>query len=182
MDNVPKGDIKILMGDMNTKLGGDNTRRELTMGREALGEMNDNSELFSDFCAFNDLVIGGSVFKHKEIHKTTWISPDGNTKNKMDFISFSRKWRRSLLDTRSGRGADVGSDHYLVQGTFKVKLKASRIAGDRPQCKFDTRLLKDTTTKDTFTATVRAKQETLRDITEESCVEDHWNSLKVIFN
>nr|CAH8843517.1 unnamed protein product [Trichobilharzia regenti] len=182
MDNVPNGDIKILMGDMNAKLGGDNTGRELTMGREALGEMNDNGELFSDFCAFNDLVIGGSVFKHKDIHKTTWISPDGNTKNQIDFISISRKWRRSLLDTRSRRGADVGSDHYLVQGTFKVKLKASRIAGDRPQCKFNTQKLKDTTTKDTFTATVRAKQETLRDITEESCVEEHWKSLKAILN
>nr|CAH8823142.1 unnamed protein product [Trichobilharzia regenti] len=182
MDNVPNGDIRILMGDMNAKLGGDNTIRELTMGHEAFGEMNDNGELSSDFRAFTDLLIGGRVFKHKDVHKTTWISSDGNTKNQIDFISISRKWRRSLLDTRSRRGADVGSDHYLIKRTFKVKLKALRIAGDRPQCKFNTQLLKDTTTKDTFTATVRAKQETLRDITEESCVEEHWKSLKAIPN
>ncbi|CAH8462827.1 unnamed protein product [Heterobilharzia americana] len=98
---------------MNAKLGGDNTGRELTMGREALGEMNENGELFAEFCAFNDLVIGGSVFRHKDIHKATWISPDGHTKNQIDFISISRKWRRSLLNTRSRRGADVGSDHSL---------------------------------------------------------------------
>nr|CAH8840894.1 unnamed protein product [Trichobilharzia regenti] len=152
MDNVPNGDIRILIGDMNAKLGGDNRGRELTMGREALGEMNNNGELFSDFCGFNDLVIGGSVFKHKDMHKATWISPDGHTENQMDFISISRKWRWSLLDTRSRRGADVGSDHHLVQGIFKVKLKASRIARDKSQCKFNTQKATDTTTKDTFTA------------------------------
>ncbi|CAH8433360.1 unnamed protein product [Heterobilharzia americana] len=113
LDKTSVGDIKILMGDMNAKLGGDNTGRELTMGREALGEMNENGELFAEFCAFNDLVIGGSVFRHKDIHKATWTSPDGHTKNQIDFISISRKWRRSLLNTRSRRGADVGSDHSL---------------------------------------------------------------------
>ncbi|CAH8465305.1 unnamed protein product [Heterobilharzia americana] len=77
LNKASVGDIKILMGDMNAKLGGDNRGRELTMGREALGEvMNENGELFAEFCAFNDLVIGGSVFKHKDIHKATWISPD----------------------------------------------------------------------------------------------------------
>ncbi|CAH8489250.1 unnamed protein product [Heterobilharzia americana] len=113
LDKTSVGNIKILMGDMNAKLGADNTGKKLTMGREALGEMNENGELFAEFCAFNDLVIGGTVFKHKGIHKATWISPDGHTKNQIDFISISRKWRRSLLDTRSRRGTDVGSDHSL---------------------------------------------------------------------
>ena len=95
------------MGDMNAKLGPDNTGRELIIGREALGEMNENRELFADFSAFKELAIGGSVFKHKDIHKATWVSPDGRTKNQIDYISISRKWRRSLLDTRAGRGSDI---------------------------------------------------------------------------
>lgn len=32
-------------------------------------------------------------------------------------------WRRSLLDTRACRGADVASDHHLVVATAKLKLK-----------------------------------------------------------
>nr|CAH8829211.1 unnamed protein product [Trichobilharzia regenti] len=117
MDNTPAGDMKILMGDMNAKLGPNNTGRELIMGREALGEMNENGELFADFCAFNELVIGGSVYKHKDIHKATWVSPDGQTKNQIDFISMllkeveaqptghkskkrSRRWLRPLSRTR----------------------------------------------------------------------------------
>ena len=38
---------------------------------------------------------------------------------------FCRKWRNSLLDVRSYRGADVFSDHYLVIGQFKIKLLAN---------------------------------------------------------
>ena len=91
MDNLPKGDIKILMGDMIAKLGSDNKGIEPTMGREALGEMNKNGELFADFCAFNDLVIGGTVYKHKDIHKAKWISPDGHTKKQISFITMLLK-------------------------------------------------------------------------------------------
>ncbi|CAH8541186.1 unnamed protein product, partial [Heterobilharzia americana] len=69
------------VGDMNAKLVADKTGRELIMGREVHGEMmNENGELFADFCAFNDFVNGGSVYKHKDIHKAaTCTSPDGHT-------------------------------------------------------------------------------------------------------
>ncbi|CAH8588939.1 unnamed protein product [Heterobilharzia americana] len=50
------------MGDMNAELEVANTGRELMMmmmGGEALGEMmNENGEVFADFCTFNQLVIG----------------------------------------------------------------------------------------------------------------------------
>ncbi|CAH8448282.1 unnamed protein product [Heterobilharzia americana] len=70
-DPTSDGNIKIPMGDMNVKLGVDNTGREVIMGREALGEMNENGELFADFCTFNDLMIGGRVYKHKNIYKAS---------------------------------------------------------------------------------------------------------------
>ena len=74
LDETPRRDIKILMGDTNAKVGSDNTGREEIMGQHGLGTMNENGELFADFCTFNDLVIGGSVFPHKTMHKATWVS------------------------------------------------------------------------------------------------------------
>ncbi|CAH8513924.1 unnamed protein product [Heterobilharzia americana] len=60
--------------NINAKLGADNTGRALTIGREVLGEvMKENGELFAEFCAFNSLLIGGTVFKHRDIHKVTCI-------------------------------------------------------------------------------------------------------------
>ena len=92
------------------------------MGKAALVTINENEELFSYFCAFNDLVIDGSIFPNKNIHKETWISADGQTKKGIDHITIERKWRRSRLDVRNLRGADAGSDHHLVVSFFKVKL------------------------------------------------------------
>jgi len=40
----------------------------------------------SQFCQQNDLVIGGTLFAHKEIHKLTWTSPDSRTQNQIDHI------------------------------------------------------------------------------------------------
>ncbi|CAH8613947.1 unnamed protein product, partial [Heterobilharzia americana] len=61
LDKTSVGDIKIVMGDMHAKLEADNTESELIMGREALGEMNENGELFAEFCSFNSLVNGGEA-------------------------------------------------------------------------------------------------------------------------
>nr|KAG5707025.1 hypothetical protein BaRGS_019630 [Batillaria attramentaria] len=72
-------DMTILMGDVNAKIGSDNTGYEDTMGTHGLGQMNENAERFADFCALNQLVIGGSIFPHKRIHKATWRSPDNDT-------------------------------------------------------------------------------------------------------
>nr|KAG5692954.1 hypothetical protein BaRGS_031532 [Batillaria attramentaria] len=93
-------DMTILMGDFNAKIGSDNTGYENTMGTHGLGQMNENGERFADFCALNRLVIGGSIFPHKRIHKATWRSPDHVTENQIDHICISRKFRRSWRDVR----------------------------------------------------------------------------------
>ncbi|KAI8510890.1 hypothetical protein Bbelb_118060 [Branchiostoma belcheri] len=39
---------------------------------------------------------------------------DGGTSNQIDHICINRKWRRSLLDAKTIRGADGSSDHHLI--------------------------------------------------------------------
>ena len=123
LDSRTRRDILIVTGDFNAKIGNDNTGRERIMGREGLGTMNESGEMFADFCVFNDLVIGGSVVQHKDIHKGTWVSPDHRTVNQIDHITIDKKFRRSLQDTRVRREADVASDHHLLVGQVRLKLK-----------------------------------------------------------
>ncbi|RUS81369.1 hypothetical protein EGW08_010867 [Elysia chlorotica] len=103
IDKTPKRDMKILMGDLNAKVGADNTDRELIMGRHGVGQQNENGELFTEFCSFNDLTIGGTLFPHKIIHKTTWTSPDGKTENQIDHITIET-WRVTKTNSKKIQG------------------------------------------------------------------------------
>ena len=123
LDRRGAKDITILMGDFNAKIGTDNTGYEDIMGTPGLGQMNENGERFENLCALNQLLIGGSIFPHKRIHKATWISPNHVTENQIDHICISRKFRRSWRDVRVMRGADVSSDHHLLMTTVRLCLK-----------------------------------------------------------
>ena len=71
----------LIMGDMNAKIGEDNTGCERVMGKHGPGARNDNGERLVDFYLNNNCTIGGTIFPHKIIHKLTWKSPDGRTTN-----------------------------------------------------------------------------------------------------
>ena len=98
LDKIPNRDMLILMGNMNAKVGPDNTDREREMGRQGLGEMNENGEMLADFCSTNSLVIGGTVFSHRKYHKATWVSLDKLTKNQIDHVMVRQSYRTSLQD------------------------------------------------------------------------------------
>ena len=50
-------------------------------------------------------------------------SPDGQHRNQIDYIFCSRRWRSSILSTKTRPGADCGSDHELLIAKFTLKLK-----------------------------------------------------------
>ena len=90
------------MGDLNAKVG-NYAGRETIMGKEVLGKMNENGELFTEFCGLNGLCIGGTLFAHRKTHKATWRSSDMTTENQIDHLAISQKWKRNLLDVRAYR-------------------------------------------------------------------------------
>ena len=108
LDKIPKHDIVILMGDWNAKVGDKQDGEEGVVGHHGLhGERSENGERFVELCASNNMVITTTLFPHKDIHKHTWVSPDTRTKNQIDHVAVCGKFKRSVLDTRAFRGADV---------------------------------------------------------------------------
>ncbi|VDO61140.1 unnamed protein product [Schistosoma margrebowiei] len=118
-----------MMGDLKAKVRIDNTGYEYIMGRHGLGEKDENGERFADLCVINKLVIGGTVFPHKRIHKATWISQDHTTVNHINHICINKKFRRIMKDVRKRRGADIASDNHPIVANLKLKLKKNWTTG-----------------------------------------------------
>nr|KAG5708708.1 hypothetical protein BaRGS_034925 [Batillaria attramentaria] len=176
-------DMTILMGDFNAKIGSDNTGYENTMGTHGLGQMNENGERFADFCALNQLVIGGSIFPHKRIHKATWRSPDHVTENQIDHICISRKFRRSWRDVRVMRGADVSSDHHLLATTLRLRLKRHTNANNT-RTRYNVGLLRNTETQAAFRISLSNRFQPLQDLIEDSGmdIETQWEHSKKLWH
>ena len=114
----------MVIGDSNARVGSSNTDMERIMGKHGTSMKTDSR--LCDICGENDLVIGGTLFQHKTIHKLTSRYPDGRTKSKIDHILVNGKWRRSLQDVKTRRLADVGSDHNLLIGKLALKLRETK--------------------------------------------------------
>ena len=149
------------------------------MGTHGIGEMNENGEMLADLCSFNRLILGGSVFPHRRIHKATWVSPDHRTENQIDHICISQKFRRSMQDVRVHRGADAASDHQLVLTKLKLKLK-SRVEKRKNRTRYNVEFLKDKEKMETFRLTLSNTYDTLQELLDEENMEvnPHWECLK----
>ena len=132
-----------------------------------------------DICALNKLVIGGSIFPHKRIHKATWVSPDHKTENQIDHICISKKFRRSLQDVRVKRGADVASDHHLLTARLKLKLKKNKTETTANRQKYNVSLLRDAEKQGEFRLKLSNKFEVLQDLLEdENSIDSQWQHIK----
>ena len=193
LEAVPEHDLLIVMGDLNAKVGQVEEGEERTIGKHPLhgGVRNDDGERFVNFCAMNYLVITSTVFPHRDIHKYTWMSPYGRHRNQIDHIAINNKFRRSMIDTRKYRGADVGSDHNVV--IAKIKLKLCRVAkpvGTRE--KYDVNKLKIREVREEFVLELRNRFSCLAEgepengevlnNEEDDYVEGCWRKAKVAYN
>ena len=182
VDRSGAKDITILMGDFNAKIGMDNTGYEDIMGTHGLGQMNENGERFADLCTLNQLVIGGSIFPHKRIHKATWISPNHVTENQIHHICISPKFRRSWQDVRVMRSFDMSSEHLLMT-TVRLRLKRFTTANSA-QKKYNVGLLRDKDTQAAFQISLSNRFQPLQELIEddETDIETQWEHCKKLWH
>ena len=56
----------------------------------------------------------------------TWTSPDGKTKNQIDYIMIEKRWSSSIQNVTTKRDADCDTDHELLVATLKIRLKCKK--------------------------------------------------------
>ncbi|KAK2703686.1 hypothetical protein QYM36_017982 [Artemia franciscana] len=86
--DIPRHYVACFVGDFNAKISVHECCPR-SMGSHGLGNRNENSELLIEFALSNYLVISVSLFQHHGIHKYSWASLDGTTRNQIDYFLVS---------------------------------------------------------------------------------------------
>ena len=133
VDKVPRGDVLIIMGDMNAKIG--EGHATMSTGRHGLGERNEAGVRMMEFCESNSLRVMNTHFPQPKRRQYTWTSPDGVHRNQIDYILIQTRWKSSIQYAKTLPGADCGTDHELLVAGLKVRLR--RLKKDTITPKYD---------------------------------------------
>ncbi|CAH3163089.1 unnamed protein product [Porites evermanni] len=87
LDQSPKKDILVVLGDWNAKVGEDAFKNwKGTCGRCCNPETNERGLRLLEFACYNDLVLANALGKHKASRRRTWHSPNGGYQDQIDYI------------------------------------------------------------------------------------------------
>ncbi|GFO06939.1 endonuclease-reverse transcriptase [Plakobranchus ocellatus] len=144
------------------------------VGKHGLGIRNELGEKLIEWCQTNNIIVGNTWFQQPPRRKWTWKSPGDETRNQIDYMMISKRYRNALLLAKTYPSADCYSDHVPVVGKFKLKLKKN----SKPftNIKFDLAILKtNQTIREKYQISVQNKFEALGDAEE---VEQQWENFK----
>lgn len=182
LNSIPNYDMKIVLGDANAKIGKENMWKEIA-GKESLhDETNENGVRLCSFAMANNLKIVSTCFPRKEIHKETWISPDGRTKNQIDHVLVDNRNKSSILNVRSIREAECGSDHNLVLTKIYQRISIEKKKLSENTEKIDIERLKDKHNIDEYKINLQNRFQILNEIMEDEQenmqLETLWKTYK----
>lgn len=106
------GERVIVLGDLNGWVGVKRAGVEDVIGRFGDPKVNETGERIINMCLEHELFVSNTCFKHKLKHMYTWSR--GEQVSMIDYVLYDRRLRDMVKDTRVFRGAECGSDHYLV--------------------------------------------------------------------
>ena len=125
LKDVPRHDILCVIGDFNLKVANGGDYCVEVLGNHGLGERNENGKSLIKMAQSFGLVVGGTLFIHKEIHKYSETSPDGHIKKRPTTFLLARSGRRHC-DLSALRDADIFSDYSMTGVKIRVKLSDTR--------------------------------------------------------
>jgi hypothetical protein len=123
------------------------------------------------------MVITSVRFPHKDIHKETWMSPDGHTRNQIDHVIIDARHDSDIIDVRSYTGADCDSHNCLVKIKYRPKITvANRSTGIRSM-KYNTEKVKDINVSQEYKWTIK-QQLGNQPLQDNDDIEERWKNIK----
>ncbi|XP_072033242.1 uncharacterized protein [Amphiura filiformis] len=160
----------MVIGDFNAKVGLGQDGEEDVMGKFGLGTRNDRGDKLIEFAISNKLKIMNTFFKKSASRRWTWRSPNGKTKNEIDFILTNKP--NTIHDVKVLNKVNTGSDHRMLLCKMKIDTRLERQKLLRPKHrKADLENLK--TKKEEFQLELKNRFQTLQE--QEDTDLDSWN-------
>ncbi|XP_050561583.1 uncharacterized protein LOC126912619 [Spodoptera frugiperda] len=121
-----RGTWMMVIGDFNAKIGSalpsDNYN---ILGPHGIGHRNDRGTRLIQFASSQNLNINNTFFYKKPHRRWTWFSPDGHTKNEIDFSLSSTKQIVTNIEVLNN--FKFSSDHRPLRITLSFNAKIRRI-------------------------------------------------------
>ena len=177
MEYAKSGEISILVGDWNAKVG-EQLEHPVT-GKFGLANRNDRGQRLVDFCWTSKLVITNTLFEHPKRRLCTWKSPGDILRNQIDYIIINQRQRNSVKHVRTYPGADIGSDHNPVIMTLSVKLKKPKKRKMNTQLEMN--MLNDIKIRNKYNIAVQNRYQELMDERtpqDQGDTEQQWTVLR----
>ncbi|KAK2183099.1 hypothetical protein NP493_323g01052 [Ridgeia piscesae] len=112
---IPRTDKLLLIGDFNARIGRDNDKGPLIMGKHGIGKCNSNGELLLALCSEFEVIVTNTKFKQKDERKTTWMHHRSRHWHMIDFIITKCRDKMDIHSTRGMRGANCWTDHQMLR-------------------------------------------------------------------
>ena len=104
LEVTPQKDVLFIIGDWNAKVGCQEIPGVIV--KFGLGVQNEAGQRLTEFCQENPLVIANTLFQQHQRRLYTWLSPDGQNRNQIDYILCSHRWRSIIESAKTRLEAD----------------------------------------------------------------------------
>lgn len=177
IQDIPKQDTIIIMGDFNAQIGKEDYNNEVA-GKETIHEVtNNNGSRLCNLAAMTGLTIASTKFKHNKKIKATWITPNGKNENQIDHILITKKRQTIIQDVKSARGPCADTDHFMVVAKVQIKqIKNPRTKIEK--IKWNVEELTNEETRKEYEQKLTNELEQIN----ETEIEEEWGEIKKAIN
>ena len=106
LNGIPNTEKLLLIGDFNTRIGRDNDKWPLVMGKLGIEKCNANGELLLSLWSELELTVTNTMFKQKDERDTTWVHLRSRHWHMSNFIITRCPVNMDIHSTRAMRGAN----------------------------------------------------------------------------
>ena len=164
-----------MIRDLNAKVGGQTNTSERATGCFGLGQRNERGDTLVEWATSKNIKIMKTQFQKKAGRRWTRRSPDGNTKNEIDYIMTDKP--SMVTDVNVINRVNIGSDHRMVIGSITLNTRAEwrKLLNKNTRTRVDTQIIG--TKKNTFQLELKKQVQALEEHDDMDSINNNMTEL-----